>query len=62
MGTSRTVAHYASGDNRDYEFEWGKVVLEYPGKGISGRRKELRAGGREHDLQGSKKRYCNRIL
>ena len=29
---------------------------------IYGRRKELRAGGREHDLQGSKKRYCNRIL
>ena len=29
MGTSRTVAHYASGDERDYEFEWSKAVLEY---------------------------------
>ena len=29
MGTSRTVVHYASGDNRDYEFEWSKAVLEY---------------------------------
>ena len=26
MGTSRTVVHYASGDNRDYEFEWSKEV------------------------------------
>ena len=33
MGTSRTVVHYASGDNRDYEFEWGKAVLEYLEKG-----------------------------
>ena len=29
MGTSRTIAHYASGDERDYEFEWSKAVLEY---------------------------------
>ena len=29
MGTSRTVVHYASGDERDYEFEWSKAVLEY---------------------------------
>ena len=33
MGTSRTVVHYASGDNRDYEFEWSKAVLEYLEKG-----------------------------
>lgn len=46
--------HYASGDNRDYEFEWSKAVLEYLERDIR-QKKELRAGGREHDLQGSKR-------
>lgn len=46
MGTSRTVVHYASGDNRDYEFEWSKAVLEYLEKGYPAEEKncELEVG------------------
>ena len=46
MGTSRTVVHYASGDNRDYEFEWSKAVLKYLEKGYPAEEKncELEVG------------------
>lgn len=46
MGTSRTVVHYASGDNRDYESEWSKAVLEYLEKGYPAEEKncELEVG------------------
>lgn len=46
MGTSRTVVHYASGDNRDYESEWSKAVLEYLEKGYPAEEEncELEAG------------------
>ena len=40
MGTSRTVVHYALGDNRDYEFEWSKAVLEYLEKGYPAEEKK----------------------
>lgn len=33
METNKEVVRYASGDNRDYEFGWSKVVLEYLEKG-----------------------------
>lgn len=35
METGRNVMHYALGDNKDYEYEWGKAVLKYLKKGHS---------------------------